>query len=64
MIIGGSGSGKTSISLNQINHQPDTDKTDLYAKDLDEEISILNQNLGPLTWNKRQLKYIHFAEIL
>ena len=30
--IGGSGSGKTNALLNLISHQPDTDKTDLYAK--------------------------------
>ena len=34
MIIGGSGSGKTSILLHLINEQNDIDKIYLYAKDL------------------------------
>ena len=33
-IIGGSGSGKTNTLLNLIKGQDDTDKIDLYAKDL------------------------------
>ena len=33
MIIGGSGSGKTNLSLNLIEKQPDIDKIYLYAKD-------------------------------
>ena len=33
LIIGGSGSGKTNALLNLINHEPDTDKIYLYAKD-------------------------------
>ena len=33
LIIGGSGSGKTSALLNLINNQPDIDKIYLYAKD-------------------------------
>ena len=33
LITGGSGSGKTNALLNLINHEPDTDKTFLYAKD-------------------------------
>ena len=33
MIIGGSGSGKTNALLNLINHEPDTDRIFLYAKD-------------------------------
>ena len=33
LIIGGSGSGKTSALLNLINRQPDIDKIYLYAKD-------------------------------
>ena len=36
LIIGGSGSGKTSALLNLINEQDDTDKIYLYAKDLSE----------------------------
>ena len=32
LIAGGSGSGKTDALLNLINHEPDTDKTYLYAK--------------------------------
>ena len=35
-IIGGSGSGKTNLWFNLTNHQPDIDKTYLYAKDLNE----------------------------
>ena len=35
-IIGGSASGKTNLWFNLINHQPDIDKTYLYAKDLNE----------------------------
>ena len=31
--IGGSGSGKTNALLHLINHEPDIDKTYLYAKD-------------------------------
>ena len=34
LIIGGSGSGKTNTLLNLIKGQDDTDKIDLYAKDL------------------------------
>ena len=34
LIVGGSGSGKTKKLLNLINHEPDIDKTYLYAKDL------------------------------
>ena len=34
LIIGGSGSGKTNLLLNLIEHQPDIDKIYLYAKDL------------------------------
>ena len=34
MIVGGSGSGKTNALLNLINHQPDSNKIYLYAKDL------------------------------
>ena len=35
LIIGGSGSDKTNVSLNLIKHQgPDIDKTYLYVKDL------------------------------
>ena len=33
LIIGVSGSGKTSSLFNLINHQPDIDKIYLYAKD-------------------------------
>ena len=33
LIIGGSGSGKTNVSLNLIDNQPDIDKIYLYAKD-------------------------------
>ena len=33
LIIGGSGSGKTTVLLNLINNQPDIDKIYLYAKD-------------------------------
>ena len=33
LIIGGSGSGKTTALLNLINNQPDIDKIYLYAKD-------------------------------
>ena len=33
LIIGGSGSGKTSSLFNLINQQPDIDKIYLYAKD-------------------------------
>ena len=33
LIIGGSGSGKTNVLLNLINHQQDIDKIYLYAKD-------------------------------
>ena len=36
LIIGGSGSGKTSILLNLINEQSDIDKIYLYARDLNE----------------------------
>ena len=36
LIIGGSGSGKTSTLLNLINEQRDIDKIYLYAKDLSE----------------------------
>ena len=36
MIIGGSGSGKTSTLLNLINEQNDIDKMYLYARDLNE----------------------------
>ena len=32
-ITGGSGSGKTNSLFSFINHQPDTDKIQLYAKD-------------------------------
>ena len=34
LIIRGSGSGKTNVSLNLIEKQPDIDKIYLYAKDL------------------------------
>ena len=34
LIIGGSGSGKTSLLLNLIENQPDIDKIYLYTKDL------------------------------
>ena len=34
LIVGGSGSGKMNALLNLINHQPDIDKSYLYAKDL------------------------------
>ena len=37
LIAGGSGSGKTNTLLNPINHEPDTDKIYLYAKDTYEE---------------------------
>ena len=33
MIVRGSGSGKTNVLLNLINHKPDIDKIYLYAKD-------------------------------
>ena len=33
LIIRGSGYGKTNALLNLINHEPDTDKIYLYAKD-------------------------------
>ena len=36
LIIGGSGSGKTHLLFDLINHQPDIDITYLYAKDLNE----------------------------
>ena len=36
LIIGGSGSGKTSTLLNLINEQNDIDKTYLYARGLNE----------------------------
>ena len=36
LIIGGSGSGKTNALLNQINHEPDIYKKNLYAKDPNE----------------------------
>ena len=34
LIVGGSGSEETNSLFNSINHQPDIDKTFLYAKDL------------------------------
>ena len=37
LIIGGSGSGKTTALLNLINNQPDIDKIYLYAKDPHED---------------------------
>ena len=37
LIVWGSGSGKTNALLNLINHEPDTDKVFLYAKDPYEE---------------------------
>ena len=46
LIIGGSGSGKTSILLNLINQQNDVDNIYLYARDLSEpkyKISIKNR---------------------
>ena len=36
LIVGGSGSGKTNALLKLINHEPDTDKIYLYAKDPNE----------------------------
>ena len=33
LIVGDSGSGKTNVLLNLINHEPDIDKIYLYAKD-------------------------------
>ena len=33
MIVGGSGSGKTNVLLNLINHERNVDKIYLYAKD-------------------------------
>ena len=36
IIIGRSGSGKTNTLINSINEQNDTDKIDLYARDLSE----------------------------
>ena len=33
LMIGGSGSGKTNVLLNLINHKLNIDKFDLYAKD-------------------------------
>ena len=33
LIFGGSGSGKTNVLLNLINHETDIDKIYLYAKD-------------------------------
>ena len=33
LISGGSGSGKTNVLLNLINHKPDTDEIYLYAND-------------------------------
>ena len=33
LISGGSGSGKTNLLLNLVNHQPGIDKVYLYAKD-------------------------------
>ena len=33
LIILGSGSGKTNVLLNLVNHEPDIDKNYLYAKD-------------------------------
>ena len=34
LIVGGSGSGKTDVLINLINHEPDINKIYLYAKDL------------------------------
>ena len=34
LIVGSSGSGKSNVLLNLINHQPDIDKIVLYIKDL------------------------------
>ena len=42
LITGGPGSGKTNPLSNLINQQPDIDKIYLYAKDLNETISIFN----------------------
>ena len=36
LTTGGSGSGKTNLLFNLINHQPDIDKNYLYTKDLNE----------------------------
>ena len=49
LIIGDSGSGKTNSLLNLINHQPETDKLFLHAKDLIEAkykyVRMLEQNV-------------------
>ena len=54
LIIGGSGSGKTNVSLNLINKQADIDKIYLYAKNLYEE------NYQFLINEKKSLGLKHF----
>ena len=55
IIVGGSGSGKTNLLFNQINHQADICKIYLYAKDPSEA----KYRLLTDTWESTSLKYFH-----
>ena len=60
LLLGGFGSGKTNALLNLISHQPDIDKTYLYAKDPYEE-------KYQLLINKREgagIKHFNDGEVL
>ena len=64
LIIGGSGSGKTNALLNLINHEPDTDKIYLYAKDSYEakyQLLINRRKSTGLKYSKNSKAFIEYS---
>ena len=64
LIIGGSGSAKTNALLNLINHEPNTDKIYLYAKDSYEakyQLLINRRKSTGLKYSKNSKAFIEYS---
>ena len=64
LIIGGSGSGKTNASLNLINEENDIDKIHLYARDLNETMDDVYENIHDYNSHRKRKILIVFDDMI